>query len=314
MNYNFAPMEGLTDSIYRKAHHAHFSGVTRYYMPFISPTVHRTLTPREARELPKADSVLFDAVPQLLTKVAEDFLWAAGVCRDLGYQEVNLNLGCPSGTVTAKGKGAGMLRDLDHLRAFLDGIYDAAPLPISVKTRLGYEAPEEFPTILDILNDYPICELTVHPRVRMDFYNGSVNMDAFRYCLEHSKAPVCYNGNLCSIIQIEAFQKEYPQVNSLMIGRGLIGDPGMLMPGGTTAAALEAFMDTLLEEYQIAFGSARNAMFRLKENWHLLLYRFDGSEKLGKRLRKTTDLSEYKQIAHEIFHTLPLSPSLRADW
>jgi len=258
MNYYFAPMEGLTDSIYRKAHHAHFPGVTRYYMPFISPTVHRTLTPREARELPKADSVLFDAVPQLLTKVAEDFLWAAGVCRDLGYQEVNLNLGCPSGTVTAKGKGAGMLRDLDHLRAFLDGIYDAAPLPISVKTRLGYEAPEEFPTILDILNDYPICELTVHPRVRMDFYNGSVNMDAFRYCLEHSKAPVCYNGNLCSIIQIEAFQKEYPQVNSLMIGRGLIGDPGMLMPGGTTAAALEAFMDTLLEEYQIAFGSARS--------------------------------------------------------
>ncbi len=314
MHYYFAPMEGLTDSVYRKAHHRHFSGVTRYYMPFISPTVHRTLTPREARELPKADSVPFEAVPQLLTKVADDFLWAAGVCRDLGYTEVNLNLGCPTGTVTAKGKGAGMLRDLDHLRQFLDGIYAASPLPISVKTRLGFEDPAEFPALLDIFNDYPICELTVHPRVRKDFYNGSVNMDAFRYCLENSKAPVCYNGNLCSMAQIEAFSGEFPQVQSVMIGRGLIGDPGMLSPGGTTVDTLEAFMDTLLEEYQIAFGSARNAMFRLKENWHLLLYRFEGSEKLGKRLRKTTDLGEYRQIVREILHTLPLAPELQSNW
>ena len=314
MNYYFAPMEGLTDSIYRKAHHAHFSGVTRYYMPFISPTVHRTLTPREARELPKADSVPFEAVPQLLTKVAEDFLWAAGVCRDFGYKEVNLNLGCPSGTVTAKGKGAGMLRDLDHLRQFLDDIYASAPLPVSVKTRLGCENPEEFPALLEIFNEYPIHELTVHPRVRKDFYNGSVNMDAFRYCLENSKAPVCYNGNLCSVSQIKAIQRDFPQVQSVMIGRGLIGDPGMLTPGGTTINALEAFMDTLREEYQTAFGSARNAMFRLKENWHLLLYRFEGSEKLGKRLRKTTDLAEYRQIAQEIFHTLPLTPEFHPDW
>ena len=310
MRYYFAPMEGLTDSIYRKTHHAHFSGVTRYYMPFISPTVHRCLTPREARELPTADSVPFEAVPQLLTKVSEDFLWAASVCRDLGYEEVNLNLGCPSGTVTAKGKGSGMLRSPDQLRQFLDEIYAGAPLPISVKTRLGFDDPAEFPALVEIFNDYPICELTVHPRVRKDFYNGSVNMDAFRYCLDNSKAPVCFNGNLCSVSQIEAFHREFPQVESVMIGRGLIGDPGMLTPGGTTIAALESFMDTLLEAYQIAFGNARNAMFRLKENWHLLENRFEGSEKLMKRLRKTTDLAEYRSITREIFHTLPLKPVL----
>ena len=314
MNYYFAPMEGITDSIYRKVHHTHFSGVTRYYMPFISPTVHRSLTPREARELPKADSTPFHAVPQLLTKVAEDFLWAASVCRDLGYEEVNLNLGCPSGTVTAKGKGSGMLRDPGQLRQFLDDIYTAAPLPISVKTRLGYENPDEFPALLEIFNDYPIKELTVHPRVRKDFYNGGVNMDAFRFCLANSKAPVCYNGNLCGLSQIEAFREEFPQVESLMIGRGLVGDPGMLTPGGTTADALEAFMDQLLEEYKIAFGTARNAMFRLKENWHLLAARFEGSEKLMKRLRKTTDLEEYRSICREVFHTLPLKPELDPDW
>ena len=202
MQYYFAPMEGLTDSIYRRLHREFFSGVDRYYMPFLSPTVHRSLTHREDRELPKAGSVPFTAVPQLLTKVPEDFLWAAEQCRDLGYEEVNLNLGCPSGTVTAKGKGSGMLRDPEQLSRFLDAIFGGATVPISVKTRLGFETAEEFPRLLEIFNQYPIKELTLHPRVRKAFYTGDVDMDAFRYCLENSKAPVCYNGNLCSVAQI----------------------------------------------------------------------------------------------------------------
>ena len=314
MNYYFAPMEGITDSVFRRAHHTYFPGITRYYMPFISPTVHRALTPREAREVPKADSVPFCAIPQLLTKVPEDFLWAAQQCKDLGYSEVNLNLGCPSGTVTAKGKGSGMLKDPDALGAFLDSIFRVAPLPISVKTRLGFADPEEFPKLLEIFNRYPICQLTVHPRVRQDFYSGSVNMDAFRYCLENSRAPVCFNGNLCSISQIEAFHAEFPQVEAVMLGRGLAGDPGMLLPGGTTVEALDAFMEDLLQSYQEAFGGARNAMFRLKENWHLLICRFEGAEKLGKQLRKTTDIQEFRSITTEIFRTLPLAPRLQPDW
>ena len=314
MNYYFAPMEGITDSVFRSAHHTYFSGITRYYMPFISPTVHRALTPREAREVPKADSVPFCAIPQLLTKVPEDFLWAAGQCKDLGYSEVNLNLGCPSGTVTAKGKGSGMLKDPDALDAVREAIFREAPLPISVKTRLGFESSDEFPKLIEIFNRYPIQELTLHPRVRKDFYNGSVDMDAFRYCLEVSKAPVCYNGNLTSISQIEAFRKEFPQVESVMIGRGLVGDPGMLTPGGTTVDALDGFMERLAQDYCVVFGSERNAMFRLKENWRHLLCRFEGSEKLGKRLRKTTDIREYRAIVQEILHTLPLAPQLNPDW
>lgn len=314
MRYYFAPMEGLTDSVYRRLHHKHFGGVDRYYMPFISPTPHRALTPRETRELPPASAESFTAVPQLLTKCSEDFLWAAEKCRELGYEEVNLNLGCPSGTVTAKGKGSGMLRDPDALDRFLEEIYAAAPLPISVKTRLGFTDPEEFPRLMEIFNRYPICELTVHPRVRKDFYSGSVNMDAFRYCLENSRAPVCFNGNLCSVSQIEAFREEFPQVEAVMLGRGLAGDPGMLLPGGTTVEALDAFMEDLLVTYQEAFGSARNAMFRLKENWHLLICKFEGAEKLGKQLRKTTDIQEFRSITKQILHTLPMAAQLRPDW
>ena len=308
MRYYFAPMEGLTDSIYRRAHHTYFSGVDRYYMPFLSPTIHRTLTHREDRELPMADSVDFQAVPQVLTKVAEDFLWAARVCRDRGYDEVNLNVGCPSGTVVSKGKGSGMLRDLEHLDRFLEEIFRDSALPISVKTRLGIEDPEEFPKILEIYNRYPIKELTIHPRVRKQFYNGTVDMEMFRYAAEHSRNPLCYNGDITSVAQIDKLQQAFPMVESVMIGRGLVADPGLLC-GGTDVKALEQFMNALLEEYTVSFGGARNAMFRLKENWGLLHPRFEGVDKLWKRLRKTTDLEEYKAITAEIFHTLSLKDS-----
>lgn len=304
MRHYFAPMEGLTDSIYRRLHHKYFPGVDRYYMPFISPTMHRILTGREDRELPFADTECFCAVPQLLTKVPEDFLWAAQVIKDRGYAEVNLNLGCPSGTVTAKGKGSGMLADLDALDRFLDSIFSATPLPISIKTRLGVTESEEFPALLEIYNRYPIKELTIHPRVRKQFYTGGVDLEMFRYAVENSKNPLCYNGDILSLADAENIQEKFPQVEAVMIGRGLIGDPGMISPGGTDIAKLEAFCDELLEAYLVAFGGSRNAMFRLKENWGFLIGYFENNEKLWKKLRKTTDLAEYRSITKEIFHTL----------
>ena len=314
MRYYFAPMEGLTDSIYRRIHHKYFPGVDRYYMPFISPTIHRQLTHKEDRELPMADSVGFCAVPQVLTKVPEDFLWAAQVCAERGYNEVNLNVGCPSGTVVSKGKGSGMLRSEEELDRFLDAIFAASPLPISVKTRLGLENPEDFSKILEVFNRYPITELTVHPRVRKDFYKEPVREEWFRYAYEHSKNPLCYNGNLITKQQADEIATTYPGVESVMIGRALIGDPGMLCQAGTDRKTLQQFHDELVEEYIRVFGSQRNAMFRMKENWSLLHKRFEDTDRLWKRLRKTTDYTEFMAITDEIFQTLPLAEALRADW
>ena len=201
MQYYFAPLEGLTDSIYRRLHHKYFPGIDRYYTPFFSPTMHRTLTPRECRELPPANELNFVVVPQILTKNPEDFLWMAQKCAEQGYQEVNLNLGCPSGTVTAKGKGSGMLADTDGLDAFLYHVFSKNPVDVSVKTRIGFHSPEEFPKLLEIFNRYPIKELTIHPRVRKQFYKGDVDMEMFRYALENSKNPLCFNGNLRNLTE-----------------------------------------------------------------------------------------------------------------
>ena len=314
MRHYAAPLEGITDSIYRKLHHQYFPGVDRYYTPFFSPTVHRALTPRERRELPPADSLGVQVVPQLLTKSAEDFIWMTGVCKDLGYTEINLNLGCPSGTVTAKGKGSGMLRQKDVLAQFLDEIFACSSLPISIKTRLGFEQPEEFYEILEVFNRYPVEELTIHPRVRQDFYNGPVRMEMFDYAAANTRIPLCYNGNLCTRQQIAAFSETHPGIPAVMLGRGLIGDPGMVSSGGTTAHQLESFLDELLEEYIVAFGGSRNAMFRLKENWRHLFCLFQPDEKLQKALRKTTDLQEYKTITKQILHNLPMRNQLNPDW
>ncbi len=313
MRYYLAPMEGLTDSIYRRLHHKHFSGVDRYYMPFLSPTIHRSLTNREDRELPMADSVGFTAVPQILTRVSEDFLWAAQVCRDRGYEEVNLNVGCPSGTVVSKVKGSGMLRELAALDRFLEEIFTGSPLPVSVKTRLGLTDPEEFPAILEVFNRYPIRELTVHPRVRSDFYKGDIREKWFRFAWENSRNPLCFNGDILSKAQADDIARRYPGVEAVMIGRALIADPGLLS-GGSTASQLEAFLAELTEEYVRVFGSHRNAMFRLKENWGFLRCRFEGSDKLWKRLRKTTDFGEYQSVTAQILHTLPLADGLNPQW
>lgn len=305
MKYYFAPLEGITDSIYRQLHHKYFPGLDRYYTPFFSPTVHRALTPKESRELPFADAIDYNAVPQLLTKVADDFLWMAEQCADRGYTEVNLNLGCPSGTVTAKGKGSGMLRDTDALDRFLDAIFRASPLPISIKTRIGFSSADEFPSLLDIFNHYPVKELTVHPRIRTVFYSGDVDVDAFRFAVENSRNPLCYNGDICALSQVDNIAECFPGVDSVMIGRGLIGDPGMVT-NSTTPQLLEAFTGELLEHYVEAFGGARNAMFRMKEHWRYLICKFDQVDKLAKQLRKTTDIAEFKTITHRILQECPM--------
>ena len=305
MNYYFAPMEGLTDSIYRLQHHRFFGGVDRYYMPFFSPTIHRTLTSKETRELPRADSVPFTVVPQVMTKCAEDFLWAAEVVRDLGYNEINLNIGCPSGTVVAKGKGSGMLRDLEELTKFFDSIFAVSSLPVTVKTRIGLESPEEFPAVLELYNRYPIKELTIHPRVRKQFYEGQVHREWFTYAMQHSAIPLCFNGDIRTLYDVSILQEEYPGLNAVMIGRGLIADPGMLV-GGTDIGTLESFLNALMDDYAVEFASCRNALFRMTENWAYLHDRFTGSDKLWKKMRKTTDAAELRDLSAELLHTCPM--------
>ena len=205
---DFAPLDGITKRVFRRVWHQRFGGADRYFVPFISPTDQHVITPRDRRELENPEGL--PQVPQVMAKQAADFVWAAEALADMGYEEVNLNLGCPSGTVTAKGKGSGLLMDPDRLDRFLDQVFSATRVPVSVKTRLGYHTPEEFPRLLEVFNRYPIACLTVHPRVRPEKYRGAVHMDQFALALAESKNPVCYNGDLTSVAGVRALEAQFP--------------------------------------------------------------------------------------------------------
>ena len=226
MKCYFAPLEGVTSAPYRQAHHRHFSGVDRYYAPFISPTIHHVLTPREQRDILPEYNEGVPVIPQLLTKNAEDFLWAAGDLAAMGYSEVNLNLGCPSGTVVSKGKGSGFLGHPEELERFLDEIFEKSPIAVSVKTRLGVTDPDEFGPILELYNRYPIPELTIHPRVQKQMYRGEVWLEHFAKAAAECKIPLCYNGDLNTPADIAAHLERFPAIDTVMLGAWLCGRSG----------------------------------------------------------------------------------------
>lgn len=318
MRYYFAPMEGVTGAVYRRTHHEFFPGIDKYFMPFITPTTTGRFTPRQLRDIAPEYNVGVPAVPQLLTKTAADFIWAANALGDMGYAEVNLNLGCPSGTVTAKGKGAGFLGDPDALDRFFDAVFAAVCVPVSVKTRLGVHEPAEFDRLLDIYNRYPITELTIHPRVRQDFYKGTVREADFAAALPRCRMPVCYNGDVVTEADARAIAARYPGLPALMLGRGLIGDPSLVarLRGGPRADSdtLRTFHDTLYARYCDAFGDARIAMLRMKEIWFYHLNLFEDSEKHGKRLKKATDPRVYADAAASIFRDLTVREDIVPGW
>lgn len=316
MKFYFAPLEGITDLTYRNIHHKYFPGVHRYYMPFISPTQNHCLTKKEQRELPFADSLPCETIPQILTKSVEDFLWAAQCCKERGYDEVNLNMGCPSGTVVSKGKGSGMLGNLDILRHFLDEIYDKCPIKISIKTRIGILSSEEFPNIIILLNQYPLSELIIHPRVRQAFYKGNIEPDAFRLATEHSKHSLCFNGDITSRNDIQWVRDTFPTVSKVMIGRGLVTDPGFLS-GGTNRNTLWSFHEELFDTYCNVFGNKQNAMCRMKEIWSMMIHLFADTHQHEKKLKRTSDYDTFRAVAKEVLSTLPMtaiSPSLHPDF
>ena len=227
MKYYLAPMEGITTWIYRNAYHQYFRPMDKYFTPFLVPHINKNFNYKEKNEILPEHNPGQYLVPQIMTNRAEDFVRTAEALRAYGYGEVNLNLGCPSGTVVSKGRGAGFLRDTEKLDRFFDKVFSSLDMKISVKTRIGICAPEEFDEILKVYSRYPLEELIIHPRVRQDFYKNRPDMEAFGKAVRESTNPLCYNGDLYTAEDIAAFSDRFPQVGAVMIGRGILQNPGL---------------------------------------------------------------------------------------
>lgn len=308
MRYVCAPMEGVTGYVFRNAYHQVFEDFDEYITPFLSPTTDCAISPKEIKEICREHNQGMNIVPQIITSRASLFIETAKVLQEYGYQEVNLNLGCPSPTVVSKKKGAGVLQDIEHVKELLDGIAEGCPLPFSVKTRVGFTDDADFEELLNVYKAYPLTELVIHPRTRKDFYTGPIHENCVELAFQKLQVPIVYNGDVFAYTDCEKRIQQFPGLDGIMLGRGIAKNPFLLeecKKQKTTADAeyrkrLLEFMEALLDGYASILQDDATILFRLKEFWSYLGNSFEDIDKQLKKLRKTTKVSEYKVLVSDV--------------
>lgn len=300
MEFYMAPLEGITGSLFRNTYQKHFCGFDHLFTPFFGNTGFNT---KELCDIGPTANAGIPLVPQILSNKTEDFLHIANRMKDYGYTSVNLNLGCPAGTVVSKGRGSGFLRYPEALDTFLGEICEKSPLPVSVKTRIGFDDESLWPELLAIYNRHPITELIVHPRLRTDLYRPPVRLNAFAYACENAKMPLVYNGDINTVSDYERIRDTFPGIRAVMIGRGILRNPGLLGEiHGEPPVTNRQIADWLddLSAQNLASYTEVPTLYKLKEIWSYLQDRYPDRKKELKQLFKARKLVEYKAAAAAI--------------
>lgn len=296
MKLYFAPLEGITTYTYRNTHREFFGGCDAYFAPFITPSDNERLSIKSLRDIVPEKNVNVRLIPQVLTNQSQSFMKFEDMIKNLGYKDININLGCPSGTVVKKNRGSGFLRDPLGVDCFLSEIYEKSGLRISVKTRSGFASGLELEKLMEIYNKYPMENLIIHPRAREEFYKGEPDMTVFDAAFKVSKNPVCYNGNIFSVQDYNVVAEEYPGLEGVMIGRGAIANPAIFreIKGGrkTETAELTEFTRVLAERYLKVLGSEVYTLHKLKEIWLYTMWMYPAEKKLLKAIKKSNKLCD----------------------
>lgn len=303
-----APLEEVTGYIFRNALCDIFGGVDKYFTPFVMPTQKKILRTREKRDISPDNNKVSFLVPQILTSKSEEFIDTVAYMYELGYREINLNAGCPSATVTRKGKGSGLLADTDALNRFLYDIFEGIDkldfpdkLNISIKTRIGIEDEKEFSNLIKAFNEYQLSELIIHSRLQADFYNGVVRTSAYEHAVANSKNPLVFNGDVIDVESYEELYGHYQDNIPVMIGRGAITNPGIFreLKSGKKASLEEMreFHDRILHEYVDILGE-KDALFKMKEVWYYLGLKYNSNQSALKTIKKTKSLAEFQSAAN----------------
>lgn len=316
MRNTFAPMEGITIYCYRNTHFKYFGEyLDYYYTPFLSIYKHHAIKKRDMREiLPENNKETgIRIIPQIMANDADEITWALNYLKDRGYNEINLNMGCPVGTVVSKNKGSGMLADTDRLNEIFSRIFDdkiTSEIKFTVKTRLGLTDSREFEEILPILNKFPFGAVIIHPRVRTQMYKGNPDMDMFKWAYENSTNPIGYNGNIFTPYDYDKIVNNFPNLYEVMMGRGLVANPALArqIKGGNkmTMDELKGFMTDLQKNYKIEIPADESIMHKMKEIWFYvgnLLVKGDGSdsEQLIHKIRTAKNIAEYRNAVRNVY-------------
>ncbi len=320
MKFYFAPMEGITTYTYRNLHHKHYGGIEKYYAPFVSPGPDQGISLKEAKDVLPERNVGIPMIPQIMTNRSVDFIKACHVMQNFGYTELNFNLGCPSGTVVSKRKGSGFLAYPDDLNRFLEEVFNDPmivnkEMEISIKTRAGKMNHDEWPRLMEIYNQYPMKELIIHPRVQQDFYKNTPSWDVFADAVKESKIPLVFNGDIFRVPEFLAFAEQFPQIDAIMLGRGIIRNPELaerifavdedkeetLVRDQFDKKRFRAFHDDLIAEYTELMYGEKPVLYKMKELWFYMISMFPDSAKAQKKIMKSNRLDEYKSIVEQLF-------------
>lgn len=311
MNYDLAPMEGITTYIYRTTYAKYYGGIDRYYTPFLA-SMH--LSNREKNEVLPEHNAGISVIPQILSNRADEFLAIAQALHSYSYDTVNLNLGCPSGTVVSKHRGAGFLAALDELDRFLDQIFTACPLKISIKTRIGISDESEWEDILRVYEKYPVDELIIHTRLQKDFYKLPARVHTYP-AAKRLGIPLCYNGDVSSPTALQKVLSVDPSIDRIMIGRGIIANPELIeaLHGAPSCDKdrLQSFLSDICDRYITEMGGGdRNTLYKLKELWVYMGALFPDADKYIKRIKKANRLTEYHAAVDALMREKPLQTDI----
>ena len=308
MEIYMAPMEGVTNYVFRKAYIKHFIGVDKFFTPFITPHMKKGFSRSELMELNKDYNKGQNLIVQILTNSAEDFLKLVDEIEEMGYSEFNINLGCPSGTVTSKGRGSGFLQNPEALDRFFYEIFEKKNnITISVKTRIGFSDYGEWDDLLKVYEKYDFNEIIIHPRLRSDFYKNNIHLPSFTQACNTLEQNIIYNGDIKTLDDINTLKTKIfdEKVTGIMIGRGLVRNPLLAksIKENKENICIErtvAFLDDIVEEYMSLDFGERNTLFKLKEIWGMILGNNEGTAKVLKKIRKANTVKDYKMAVNEL--------------
>ncbi|WP_445715401.1 tRNA dihydrouridine synthase [Flavobacterium sp.] len=304
-----SPLQGFTDFRFRNAFHKYFGGIDTFYSPYIKLNGKMVIKGSYQRDILPENNTTLEVIPQIITNDADEFLFVAKYVRELGYKELNWNLGCPYPMVAKCGMGSGLISNTSQIEHILKRVHNETDIIVSMKMRMGYENPTEILDVFPILEQYPIKNIAIHARIGKQLYKGGVDLDSFKKCLETSKQKIYYNGDITSVTKFKELQERFPSIDHWMIGRGLIADPFLpsMIKNNTTEypknrfELFEAFHDEIYREYDSYLQGPTPIRMKMLGFWEYFSESFSNPQKTFKKIKKAGNSKNYESSVKEIF-------------
>ncbi|MCG9792596.1 tRNA dihydrouridine synthase [Flavobacterium algicola] len=304
-----SPLQGFTDFRFRNAQHKFFGGIDTYYAPYIRLNGKLVIKPSYHRDLLPENNTAIEVIPQIITNDADEFLFVAKYVQELGYKELNWNLGCPYPMVTKSGMGSGLISNTEKINHILDRAHSETDITVSMKMRLGYESPQEIIDVMPILDKYPLKNIAIHARLGKQLYKGGVHLDAFQNCIDTTRHKLYYNGDITTVAKFKEMQERFPTIDHWMIGRALIADPflpSMIKNNSpehpdNKLEVLKNFHDTLYEIYSESLSGQTHILLKMYHLWEYFSTTFSNPHKVLKQIKKAQSFRNYDAAVIEIF-------------